>query len=145
MMLGTNVHQYLLEPHLYNHENINIVKPAAMKIKETVGVLWQYLKPELTVTCLMVHNGFGMMYKGRMDLGIVGRVCIDIKVSKVPLAVSIPRFGYDDQQNGYRIGFDTKIALIIRINPDTLEIETYNVPISNAWWEYQIVQRGKPL
>lgn len=152
MQLGTHVHNYLLEPEKYNHDNISIVRPAAIAVKNKLGVLWQYLQPEVTVLSDFIHNGFVMRQRSRIDLGIPDRLVVDIKVSKVPLGVSIPRFGYDHQLNGYRCSFGAKIALLLRIDPDTCGrpgieplIEIYNVPPSTQWWDWQIVQRGKPL
>lgn len=152
MLLGTSVHEYLLEPDKYNRDNIDIVRPIAIAIKNKLGmVLLKHLQPEIMVTADFIHNGFGMAYKGRLDLCIPGRLVIDIKVSDVPLKIGIARFGYDDQQNGYIASVGAKIGLILRIAPSscgpgkTPVIEIYNVPINTQWWEWQIVHRGRVL
>jgi hypothetical protein len=151
MQLGTAVHNYLLEPEKYNHENIHIVKPAAIALKKQIGEMWRHMIPETVVLCTLVHNGMALQVRYRVDLGILNRIVIDIKVSPVPLSVSIKRYGYDDQLNGYRIGFNGQLAILIRVDPTTCgkpgiepTTETYLVPPSNQFWEYTTVKYGKP-
>lgn len=151
MLLGSAVHQYLLEPEKYNHENINIVKPVAAKLKQVLGPLLKYCEPELSVTADFVVNGLVMGYRGRIDLGILKRLVVDIKVSPVPLKISKERYDYDSQQSGYALAIEAGAAIILRIDPNSCQpgkvpiIETYNVPISADWWKWQTVQKGKPL
>ena len=146
MLLGTAVHNYLLEPEKYNHENIDVVKPAAIAIKKKIGPLWQYLRPEVCVTCTMVTNGMMIRYRGRADLNIPEQLIIDIKVSEVPLFVSVKRFGYDEQGTGYCLGFGARVGMIIRVNPKRPddEPEIYIVKQNPAWWENQILSKGIP-
>lgn len=147
MLLGTAVHQYLLEPEKYNHTNIVIVKPAAIALKNVVGVLWEYAETELVVTADFIHNGFLLNYVGRVDLGVKKKLLIDFKVSEVPLAVSIKRFGYDDQLNGYGEAYDVPHRFIIRINPKrpSDKPEIHKVPLDLKFWEYHIASKGVPL
>jgi hypothetical protein len=147
MLLGTAVHNYLLEPEKYNHENIEIVKPVAVAIKKKLGNLWQYLEPEVCITCLMVANGMALQYRMRADLHIMNQIVIDIKISKVPLSVSVKRFGYDDQLTGYCLGTGAKVGMIVRGNPDKPqdEPEVYIVKQNPAFWENEILKRGTPF
>lgn len=150
MLIGTDVHNYLSEPEKYNHDNVEIVRPAAVALKQIVGPLWKYGKPELVVTCWMRYNGFQLPYKGRGDRVIVDRLVVDFKISSMPIKSGIDRFGYDDQLSGYGIGFGASAAIIIRVDPKTCVpgkkplTEIYNVPIKHDWWCYQIMHRGKP-
>lgn len=150
MQLGTDVHNYLLTPEQYDHRNRELVLPIATALRKQLGVLVDKMLPESIVTADFVCNGFKLPYKGRLDLHIPGRLIIDIKVSDVPLSVSCPRFGYDDQQSGYAIGGECKIALLVRISPVSVKkkrpiVEIKNVPITTLWWENQIVQKGEPI
>lgn len=145
MTLGSYVHQYLMEPENYPHDNRRMVRAIALKLQEFLGDLLHYLEPELAVTCIFEYEDFYLRYKGRIDLGIVGRIVIDIKVSKQPLKKGIEFFHYDTQLVGYARSIDAKVALIIRIDPDTLVIETYLVPLDSHgdyWWHEQIKQKG---
>lgn len=152
MNLGTYVHQYLLEPSMYDHSNIQLVRPLAVAIKNRLGALMKYTKPEITVTCEFHCNGFMLQYQGRIDLLVIKRLVLDIKVSDMPLAKSIPYFDYDNAMSGYALATGAEAAIIIRISPKSIEkspdnpiIEIANVPIKSDWWEYQIVQKGVPL
>jgi len=145
MQLGTNVHNYLLTPHEYNHADVAIVRPIALALKKQLGDLLPYLWPELVVTCNFIHNGFNMLYRGRIDLGIPGRLVIDIKVTEMPIRKGIEYFGYDKQQSGYGMGIDAKVALIIAIHPISFRIDIVNIPINSEWWENQVIQKGEPV
>lgn len=152
MLLGTDVHNYLLEPEKYNHENRDIVRPLALELLKALGTdkFFKMFEAELAVIANFIHEGFDMLYKGRGDLVIVKKIVIDFKVSDVPLKVSVPRFGYDNSLSGYALGFDCPIAIIVRVSPKSIakgkpETESYNVPIRHEWWNYQIIQKGKPM
>jgi hypothetical protein len=148
MQMGTKVHNYLLEPHLYDHDDEAIVKPLAREIRRVLGPLWKYLQPELAVTATFVHNGFAMQYHGRGDLVIPNRLVIDIKITEQPISKGIEHFGYDNAISGYCLGFNARAGLIITANPSPKklgEVFVYNVPLSADWWEYQIIQKGEPI
>lgn len=148
MQIGTKVHQYLLEPHLYMHDDEEIVKPIAQKIRSFIGPLWKHLEPELAVQAEFEHDGFILPYHGRGDLVIPGRLVIDIKVTEQPISKGIEYFGYDNAISGYCRGFDAPVGLIVTGNPSKKrlgEVFIYNVPIKDDWWEYQIVQKGEPI
>jgi hypothetical protein len=151
MLLGTDVDNYLTSPEQYHHENIEIVKPLALALKRKIGDLWKSAFKQPVVRCQFVSGGLVLEYLGRCDMLIPDILEIDFKVSSVPLAVSIPRFGYDNQQNGYIAGFGVKAGMIMRIDPKLKrgqtehEIEIYTVPINTTWWDYQIARFGKPV
>lgn len=145
MLLGTRVHNYLLTPDAYDYDDIGIVRPVAMKLKEKLGPLLQYAKPEVSGNAYFVYGQWRLLVRFRCDLLITPQLQVDIKVSDVPLAVSIPKFGYDDQQNGYQIGFGVKRSLIVRISPKTKDIETYMVPFSEQFWKMSIMEKGEPI
>ena len=121
MSLGTKVHNYILEPSKYDHEDRELIKPMAVSVMGAIGNLAPYLESELAVTCNMMHTteGFVLPYKGRIDLCRVGGIVVDLKVSKMPLLKSIPFFGYDRQLSGYALAAGCNIAVIIRVCPST--------------------------
>lgn len=139
MQLGTNVHNYILTPAEYKHENIEIVKPLALKVKEVLGPLLKYLKPELAVTAEFEHEGFVLPYKGRLDLCLPGRIVIDLKITE---NLNLSYFGYGDQLSGYSLATYARQSIIIAINPKTKATRVVNVPISDLWWKEQIKRLG---
>lgn len=140
MKLGTQVHNYLLEPSIYNYENHKVVRPLAEKVKETIGPLFKFLQKEIAFTANFTHAGFTMPYKGRIDLGARKRIIIDLKVTE---KLDVNFFGYDNQLSGYAMAYEAPIALIITIHPLTLKTSVINIPIKKEWWEYQTIQYGR--
>lgn len=152
MNLGTAVHHYLLEPEKYDHTNEQheLIKAAAVALKNKIGNLYRLLIPERVVLADFSYNGFTLPFKGRLDLSIENQIVIDIKVSRMPLEKAIKYFEYEDQLSGYAIPIKAKVAMIIGINPDTVGpgkeplISIANIPIKDDWWKYQVVQKGNP-
>lgn len=145
MQLGTHVHNYLLTPEEYSYEDIDIVRPLAIALKQRIGPLIAYLVPELCVTATFVHNGFAMPYKGRGDLVIPRKIVIDLKITEMPLHKGIQYFGYDNQITGYNMGFDARVGLLMAINPKTKLISQVAVPVNSYWWEQQVITKGEPI
>ncbi len=145
MQLGTHVHNYLLSPEEYRHNDINIIRPLAVKLKETLGPLFQFLKPEIAMTADFIHNDFLMKYKGRVDLGIPGKIVIDIKVSDLDPVKSMQYFRYDRPITGYCAALGTEVALLLTINPKNKNVSLKKVPMEYEWWEYQILRKGDPI
>jgi hypothetical protein len=146
MMLGTHVHNYLLTPKEYKYDDIAIVKPIAIKLKETIGErLLQYCEPEMVVTADFVHDGFRLKYKGRIDLGIFGKLVIDCKITELDIRKDVEFFGYDKQQSGYALGIDAKMYLIVAVHPKKLTTQIYTAPIRTDWWEHHTKQKGDPI
>lgn len=146
MILGTKVHNYLLEPGKYDHSDIDIVKPCAIALKSVIGPLWEYAETELIVTADFTLEGFCLEYVGRVDFGVPTILIVDFKISEVPLPVSIKRFGYYDQLNGYGEGYGVENRYLIRVNPKrpTDKPEIRKVPLNLEFWEYNIIQKGRP-
>lgn len=147
MQLGTHVHNYLLEPEKYNHDNEHhqIVGKLATEVKSVLGVLYRTLDSEIAVTATFEHQNFVLPYKGRIDLLNHGRVVIDLKVSEVPLSKSIPFFNYDKQLTGYAISTGAKAQIILRICPKTMKTELQRLPLSIDWWQAQVLKYGNPI
>lgn len=143
MMLGTAIHNYLLTPAEFKHENTALIRPLALALKQRLGTLIRYLKPEIGITADFQHNGFSMAYKGRIDLCIFKKIVIDIKVTEMDIFKAIDFFGYDKQQNGYAAAIGAEVILILSIHPKTKKTEITNIPISTYWWEQQVQQKGK--
>lgn len=141
MQLGTDVHNYLLTPELYEHTSKE-VKQIALALKQRIGPLFKYLKPEVAITANFVAQGFTMPYKGRIDLCIPQKLIIDVKVTE---KLNIDYFGYDKQLSGYAIATGAKAAIIVSVHPKTFKTQITNIPIDAAWWEYQVIQRGDIL
>lgn len=144
MRLGTYVHQYLLEPEKYDGTHYRLVNRIAAEVVKHIGGLLKTGKRELTVTCTMVHKGFYIHYKGRVDL-FAGNMVIDLKVSNLKILQAINHFGYNNQLNGYAIPLQATASVLFAINPVTLETSMAPVPNSLAWWEKKILQHGKPV
>lgn len=144
MQLGTDVHNYLLTPQEYHHENIKIVRPLAVALKQALGALLKFVKPEQAFTADFTSQGFTMPYKGRVDWLVPERIVVDIKVTELNIAKAIEYFGYDKQLSGYSIGTNSKLAIIASIHPKTLKTTITKVPISSDWWAYQVIQKGNP-
>ena len=144
MRLGTAVHEYLLEPENYNHENRDIVVPLANAVRAELGGLLPFLDTELSVYAEFENNGIILPYKGRVDMVRTGKIVLDLKVSQVPLRNSIPFFGYGNQVNGYMAATMCDYGIIIRIDPKTSKVEKKMIPKEHSWWEEQIQRFGVP-
>jgi len=144
MMLGTRVHTYLLEPSKYDGQHYKIVRAIAMEVNKSLGALIKSGKRELTVLCTMVHRGFYLYYKGRVDL-FAGGMIIDLKVSELEIVAAINHFGYNHQLNGYAAALSAKASVLFSINPKTLKVQTAPIPNSVTYWERVVLQYGKPI
>lgn len=151
MFLGQHVHSFLHEPEKYNYENIEVVRPAANALRKTIGDLFKWLECEVVITCDFVYRDMVLNYKGRIDEMILDKVIVDIKASSMPLEKSISYFGYGDQLSGYSIAAGAKVALIVRVDPESCKpgktpiTQVHNIPIVHDWWMNQILKYGKPL
>lgn len=143
MQLGTSVHDYLLTPAKYNHDNNRLVKPIVSTLTGILKPVLTYLQPELAITADFCQEGFIMPYKGRIDLCIPGKLVIDIKVTELDINKTRTFFGYDNQLSGYALGIGAAKAFIISIHPKTLQTQITNIPITPFWWEQEVKKRGK--
>jgi hypothetical protein len=144
MMLGTAVHNYILEPDKYNGANRELVIPIARVLLFQIGELVKHMQSEVSVTCNMEHAGLSMQYKGRIDLIRPGRLIVDLKVSEMPLGKSIDHFGYGNQLTGYCLATNTPTGIIIRVCPKTLNTEKALIRQAPEFWERQILKYGIP-
>lgn len=144
MRLGTQVHNYLLEPHKYDHANSSIVKPIAAAIKPYISPFLTYLEPELTVTCNFIHNGFILPYKGRIDLAIPNFLVIDLKVTE-DILHGIEYFNYPNQLTGYATAINAKMAIIIAIHPKTKKVNVIRVGFNTGWWADRVIEYGTKI
>lgn len=143
-MLGTAVHNYILEPDKYNGANRELVVPIARVLLAQIGELVKHMQTELSVTCNMELEGFSMAYKGRIDMIRPGKLIIDLKISEIPLNRSVPFFGYGDQLTGYCLATNTPVGIIIRVCPKTLKTEKAMIRKNPWFWEYQVLKYGLP-
>lgn len=157
MALGTKVHQFLLEPHLYNYDDVAMVKPIALEIRNYLGEAFPAFEKELSFTATFTHNGMMMPYKGRADMIKIGKLIIDIKVSNMYLHRGVSHFGYERQLAGYCLATGTVgempnglAAIIISYNKVTRRVERHLIKRQTiaeqvAFWEYQVVKHGQPI
>lgn len=146
MNLGTSVHDYLLSPASYQHDNIKVVKPIAVALKAAIGDLWRFLQCEIAATATFCIEGFEMIHRGRIDLGIERKIVIDLKViNGESVKNTIDLFHYDTQISGYGLDIDAKVALLIAYSTKTKQTETIAIPIKSDWWALQTITRGKPI
>ena len=144
MQIGTEVHNYLLEPKTYKHERRELIEPIARAAYDIIGSVLPFLDTELSVTADFEHEGFTMPYRGRVDMVRAGKVVIDLKISEMPLNKSIPYFGYDKQLTGYCLATMCDVGIIIRINPKTRHTERIVIKQNIPWWEEQVLKLGIP-
>ena len=146
MQFGTKVHQYLLEPHLFEHDGqLTLIKFCAKKVREVLGDLWQHLSTEVSVQSDFVNDGFFLPYKGRIDMLVKGRIIVDLKVSRHQLSKTITHFGYDNQLNGYMLATGIRRAVIIRVCPDSYVTEMKVIPFNNDFWQTAVLKFGKAI
>lgn len=146
MQLGTHVHNYILTPKEYKYNDIDIVRPIAVKLKQTIGeVLLSHCEPELAVTADFIHESFCLKYKGRLDLSIPGRLVIDLKITEMDIRRGIEFFGYNHQQSGYAAAIGAHNAFIVSIHPKKLTTQIYSVPLRYDFWDHHIKQKGEPI
>jgi len=141
MAIGTDVHNYLLEPEKYNYHNHDIVKPIAGAICKIVDpALFQC---EVSIVANFSHNGFEIPYKGRIDMLASKRLVIDLKILAGPLAGAIEYFGYANQVSGYCYAAGADRAIIIAYNKSTRSVEMKAITPSAKFWEKIILTHGK--
>lgn len=145
MLVGTRVHNYLLEPEKYDWQQPEIVQPIAKKIREILGDALPLLDKEIAFTSDFTHNGMTLKYKGRADMLKTGRIVIDLKVLGGYLPNAIERFGYHKQLSGYCFATGCPRGLIIAYNKATKKIETATIFPNADFWQYQCVHRGEPI
>lgn len=159
MRFGSLVDAYLFEPHTYNGQKLKLVREVAKAAKEKFGDALKYGKRQVVVTCLMVHQGIALQYKGRIDLlcgggvaskdGFItvdpsrGAFVIDMKISELDLLKAINFFGYHNQVNGYAIPLGIPVSIIVSINPKTLKPSSQAIPTKTEFWEKIVLQYGK--
>jgi hypothetical protein len=143
MKLGTSVHQFMLEPSKYNHENRDVIYPIANVLIKDLGPMLPFLDAELSVTCDFEHDGYVMPYRGRVDLVRMGSLVIDLKISEIPLNRSIDFFGYAEQLTGYCLAMGCDTGMIIRACPKTFKTEKVTIRKNVQWWERKVIQHGE--
>lgn len=144
MLLGTAVHNYLLSPAEYKHDNASVVRPLAAALKRTLGNLLPLSKPELAITATFESEGFVLDYKGRIDLLVPKILVIDLKVTDGDIEKTIGFFGYENQLSGYAIAADVPRAAILAINTRTKQTTFREITVRDKWWAYQTKCFGRP-
>jgi len=143
MRLGTAVHNYLLEPHLFDHSNKR-AKQLALLVKGIIGPMLQFMEAELSFTATMEHEGFVMPYKGRADLAIRKRLIIDLKVTEMDARKAIDFFGYQHAITGYMAGCAAPTAFIASINSKKETTQVISIAPVSQFWNEKILQFGWP-
>ncbi|TAN17211.1 MAG: hypothetical protein EPN37_07090 [Chitinophagaceae bacterium] len=156
MGIGTAVHNYLLTPNEFNHDN-SLVPALAIELKKILGPLLPFCTPELAVICDLIHEDMIMPYKGRIDLAVVFEkignplnLVIDIKITELDTRKGIDFFGYDKQLNGYSLAIGAARRVIVSVNPNKLakrQVATQVIPIARdiRFWEQAVLKLGKPI
>lgn len=145
MRLGSLVHQYLLEPTKYDGTNYKLVRAIAGPVAKKIGpALLKTAKTELTVMCTLVHAGYYLFYKGRVDMWAGGMV-IDLKVSKLDVVKAIQHFGYNNQLNGYSLPLNAIASLLVAVHPETFAVSMAPVPNATEWWSKAVLRHGTKM
>lgn len=142
MRFGSSVDSYLFTPQLYKGENFKLVKPVANKLHDMFGHVLQVCKPQISVTCDMVHEGLRLKYKGRPDLMMFPQMIIDLKVSELNPVKAVEFFRYDWQLSGYSLALGCKDRIIISIHPKTFKISVIPISLKVDWWNHQVIKHG---
>lgn len=145
MSLGTRVHNYLNEPHLYDWKDAPEVIKIATALKAFLGDSYKFMKKELAFSCEFHYEGIVMKYKGRADMIKVGSILVDLKVLSGSLESSCERFGYPFQISGYCLASATPLGLILAYNRSKGITETKIIKPEHKYWEYQVARFGTPL
>lgn len=154
MLLGSEIDSFLFTPAKYTPSgkfDPRLIRGCARSVKEQFGAAWVNLEFQLSVTADFEFEGMVMPFRGRPD-GILrglskiyspntGGVTVDLKVSE---KVAIEHMNYAEQLTGYSIAFGNTRNLILSINPKTFKTTWHPVPMRIAWWEKQVLMRGKP-
>jgi hypothetical protein len=143
MDLGTKVHNYLLEPHIYDYSRHDEVKRIADTIRPYVGDAIRLGQPELTVLADFEHNGMVLKYKGRIDIYL--DMVIDLKISSMPLGSTINYFGYDKQITGYMLASGVDRGIIISYNKNLKKVDIKTIEPDYAYWERMVMTKGEPV
>lgn len=143
ILLGSAVDAFLFEPKTYDGFMFPEVSRLASRVKSFLGPSYKFARRQLSVTCIMEHNGYWMNYKGRIDL--YPNFVLDLKVSRMNLLAAIKHFGYDRQLSGYAMPMKCEKSVILAINPDTYLIHTMPIPTRPDWWREQVVKYGQPI
>src|SRR5438128_7523600 len=82
------------------------IRKIAATLKKAIGAeLFDMLECEVAVTAEFHHEGFVMLYKGRLDLTLVGKLVVDIKIiGGKSIYDTIEMFGYNNQVTAYAVG-----------------------------------------
>ncbi|SEA18369.1 hypothetical protein SAMN05192529_1102 [Arachidicoccus rhizosphaerae] len=144
MKLGERVHQYLNEPHLYDWQQSEIVRPIAGVIRSKIGTAFKFMEKELAFTCWFHYMGMKLLYKGRSDLIKTGQVLVDYKVMAGGLDNAINHFGYDRQISGYCLPTGCRMGIIISWNKNQKKPEQRTIIPDSTFWATQVVRLGVP-
>lgn len=144
MQLGKDVDAYMNEPEYCCQNDLSIVRPLAIALKERVGDLYFKFRKQVSVFADFVHQGMCMRYKGRMDWALQKIIVIDTKVAE-NIKKTIFYFDYPNQISGYCIAFECPAGLILSVHPIKHTTELIQIPVQTAWWEKQILKYGDPL
>jgi hypothetical protein len=145
MRLGTAVHQFLLEPEVYDYSQHDIVLPIAIALKDVAVAVMPYCKPEVVVLADMSYNGLTLPYKGRIDLKAPGLI-LDIKVSEIDLDKAIDFFGYDKQVGGYMIASGATRGIILSYNRKKRVVQRRVIHLTKEieeFWAKKVMEKGR--
>lgn len=144
MRFGTEVHKYLLTPKELTRNDPK-VRGVVLRLKQSIPVtIFKSAKPELSVTADFEYEDFVLPWKGRIDLPVIPKLIIDLKVTEMTAAKAMEFFRYDRQISGYCIATRTKLGFIAAVHPETGITDIEKVPIDEWWWIQMIKKYGSP-
>lgn len=145
MMLGTRVHNYLLEPEKYDGVDYAMVTKIAAVLRGYLGAATQFLIKEQAFTATFTYDGYEMQYKGRTDLLFPNKLVIDLKILSGDLQSAIDRFNYGSQLTGYAIATGCMTSIIISFNKKNSKVESRIIPKQYEFWMHCIKTYGNPI
>jgi hypothetical protein len=143
MDLGTKVHNYLLEPQVYDYSRHDEVVKIANHLRPLLGDVIRLGQPELTVLADLEYQGMKLKYKGRIDIYL--DMVIDLKISSMSLGGTIDYFGYDKQVSGYMLATGSERGMIVSYNKVKKNIDMQMITPDFDFWKRVIMVKGEPV
>lgn len=141
MQLGSAIDAYLTKPEKYDGFEYNLVRNAAIVIRQRFGELFNHMQKQLAITADFEYHGFVMPYKGLPDFCIPRKIIVDLKC--VDKEIASDYFDYPAQLSGYAIPLECPLAFILEFSREKHACRFVPVTIKQDFWIKKILQYGE--
>lgn len=141
MQLGSAIDAYLTKPDKYDGFEYNLVRNAAIVIRQRFGELFNYMEKQVAITADLEYEGFIMPYKGLPDFCIPGKLIVDLKC--VDKEIASDYFDYPSQLSGYAIPLKCPLAFILEFSRKKHACRFVPVTVREDFWIKKILQYGE--